>query len=226
MNAMNISHHITDELLLEYATGSLSEGWSIAVATHIAMCPHCRNRLAAMEAAGADLLEEIETPLEPSIEDVSWSALSSKIDALRQEEVEKASVSQTRPRARSVPEPLYSYLGGNPDEIKWRALGLGAYHYPIELPDKSISVRLLRIPAGKPVPEHGHGGRELTLVLKGSFSDENGHFGPGDFEETDDEIEHQPVADPGEDCICLAVTDAPLKFRSRIVRIIQPLLGI
>ncbi len=226
MNAMNISHHIGDELLLEYATGALSEGWSIAVATHIAMCPHCRNRLAAMEATGAELLEDIEMPSEPSVEEASWAALSSKIDTVKQDTTEKEDVSQTQSPARSVPEPLYSYLGGNPDEIKWRALGLGAYHYPIKLPDKSISVRLLRIPAGKPVPEHGHGGRELTLVLKGSFSDENGRFGPGDFEETDDEIEHQPVADPGEDCICLAVTDAPLKFKSRIVRVIQPLLGI
>ncbi len=63
-------------------------------------------------------------------------------------------------------------------------------------------------------------------MLKGSFSDISGRFGPGDFEETDESVDHQPIADPGEDCICLAVTDAPLKFKSRIVRMIQPLLGI
>ncbi|MCO6185259.1 ChrR family anti-sigma-E factor [Rhizobium sp. L1K21] len=223
---MNISHHIGDELLLEYATGALSEGWSVAVATHLAMCPHCRARLAAMEATGAQLMEGIEPPPTTETDEMSWSLLSERIDTVDQETSGEKPIRYEPRKERTVPEPLYSYLGGNPDEIKWRSLGLGAYHFPVKLGDKSTSVRLLRIPAGKPVPEHGHGGRELTLVLSGSFSDANGRFGPGDFEETDDDIEHQPVADPGEDCICLAVTDAPLKFKSRIVRIIQPLLGI
>ncbi len=87
-------------------------------------------------------------------------------------------------------------------------------------------MRLLRIPAGKPVPEHSHGGRELTLVLAGSFSDETGRFARGDIEDADENLEHQPIADEGEDCICLAVTDAPLKFRSWFVRMVQPVLGI
>jgi putative transcriptional regulator len=34
------------------------------------------------------------------------------------------------------------------------------------------------------------------------------------------------VATEGEDCICLAVTEAPLKFTSWIVRMIQPILKI
>ena len=96
----------------------------------------------------------------------------------------------------------------------------------IKTGDSETQVRLLKIPAGKPVPEHSHGGRELTLVLKGSFHDEVDHFGPGDLEEADGELTHQPIAGTGEDCICLAVTDAPLKFRSRLVRLVQPLFGI
>jgi putative transcriptional regulator len=87
-------------------------------------------------------------------------------------------------------------------------------------------VRLLRIPAGKPVPEHGHGGRELTLVLSGSFHDGEKLFARGDLDEADASVQHQPVATPDEDCICLAVTDAPLKFRSWLVRLVQPVLGI
>jgi putative transcriptional regulator len=35
-----------------------------------------------------------------------------------------------------------------------------------------------------------------------------------------------PVADIGEDCICLAATDAPLRFRRLIPRIAQPFLRI
>ena len=36
---MNIDHHPSEELLLDYATGALDEGWSIALATHLALCP-------------------------------------------------------------------------------------------------------------------------------------------------------------------------------------------
>jgi putative transcriptional regulator len=27
-------HHVADDLLIDYAAGSLAEGWSLAVATH------------------------------------------------------------------------------------------------------------------------------------------------------------------------------------------------
>ncbi|MEQ8255670.1 MAG: transcriptional regulator, partial [Roseovarius confluentis] len=37
---------------------------------------------------------------------------------------------------------------------------------------------------------------------------------------------HTPVAEVGADCICLAVTDAPLRFRGFIPRIAQPFLRI
>jgi putative transcriptional regulator len=227
---MTISHHISDELLLDYANGALEEGWSIAVATHLAMCPACRKRLGAMEATGGAMLEAINmaSPTAPE-DDASWDRMRSLLEARKTIPTAAAAPSPRPPadgKTYHLPEPLRSYVGADIDKVKWRALGLGAYHFKINTGDSGVSVRLLRIPAGKPVPEHTHGGRELTLVLKGSFSDANGRFGPGDFEETDETVDHQPVADPGEDCICLAVTDAPLKFRSRIVRMIQPLLGI
>ncbi len=75
------------------------------------------------------------------------------------------------------------------------------------------------------MPVHGHRGMELTLVLSGSFSDDHGTFARGDIEEADESIEHQPVANEGEDCICLAVTDAPLRFHG-IAALLQPFLRI
>lgn len=223
---MTIRHHVSDELLMDYAGGGLEEGWSLAVATHLALCPHCRTRLRAMEATGGAMLEGIGETVDNRADEASWNALRSKLGEAPKQQPRPAANRVARPGAFPVPEPLRSRLGGDLDGLRWRALGLGAYHYPITTGDRTISVRLLRIPAGKPVPEHGHKGRELTLVLRGAFSDEQDRFGPGDFEETDESINHQPVADAGEDCICLAVTDAPLKFKSRLVRLIQPLIGI
>ena len=88
------------------------------------------------------------------------------------------------------------------------------------------TVRLLYIPPGQAVPDHGHNGLELTLVLQGSFSDETGRFGVGDVEVADEDLEHTPVADGGPPCICLAATDMPLKFNSFVPRMLQPLFRI
>ena len=227
---MKIEHHISDELLMDYAGGALEEGWSIAVATHLALCPKCRTRYSMMESAGGALLEKITCTADETSDQTSWAALQAKLsiepNAPKDPGTRAPAALRASERSSSIPEPLRSYLGGDIDQLRWRALGLGAYHYPVKTAENTISVRLLRIPAGKPVPEHSHNGRELTLVLSGAFRDGENVFGPGDFEETDETVNHQPIAEPGEDCVCLAVTDAPLKFRSRLVRLIQPLIGI
>lgn len=215
---MTIRHHLNDDLLLDYAAGTLSEGWSLAVACHLAMCPHCREQLALAEATGGALMEEL-TPVDGPRD--SWEALKSRLLA----EPETKAAPTRRPATATLPEPLRSYLGGDLDGLKWRNLG-NAKQILIKTGDKTTQARLLCIAAGKPVPEHSHGGRELTVVLKGSFHDEVDRFGPGDIEDADGSLTHQPVADAQEDCICLAITDAPLKFSSRLLRFVQPMLGI
>lgn len=215
---MTIRHHLSDDLLIDYAAGRLSEGWSLAVACHLAMCPDCRKQLTLAEAAAGALLEGL-TP-EPGPSD-SWEKLKARLA----EAPRKVTAASTRPATAVLPEPLRSYLGADLDEIKWRNLG-NAKQVLIRTADRTTQARLLCIAAGKPVPEHSHGGRELTLVLKGSFHDEVDRFGPGDIEDADGSLTHQPIADALEDCICLAITDAPLRFSSRFMRFVQPILGI
>lgn len=229
---MTIHHHVSDELLLDYASGTLAEGWSLAVATHLALCPACRRRLKGMEAAAGMLLEALpnETATVDDTDAASWEQMKARMKSDDRGVVVAAVPAKPSPAATAhvpmLPEPLRSYLGGDGADLKWRPLGRGAYHIPIRTRDGETSVRLLRIPAGKPVPEHSHGGRELTLVLAGSFRDEEGEFHRGDIEDADETLMHQPIANEGEDCICLAVTDAPLKFRSWLLRLVQPVLGI
>ena len=221
---MSIRHHLGDALLLSHASGSLGEAWSLAVATHIALCPTCRANVARAEAIGGALVEEIAPAA------MSENAFSSVLERLGD-----SVAAGEAPRAQApvvgdirIPEPLRSYVagGGTGAGLPWRRLGLGAYQIPIATRDRSATARLLRIPAGKPVPEHGHGGLELTLVLSGAFTDGDAYFGPGDIEEADEAVVHKPHAVAGEDCICLAVTDAPLRFESPIMRMMQPLLKI
>jgi putative transcriptional regulator len=121
------------------------------------------------------------------------------------------------------PAPLMELLKNKPP--RWRSLGLGMKQAILSA-DEGGSLRLLHIPAGQAVPDHGHNGMELTLVLQGSFSDETGRFARGDLEVADEDLEHTPVADAGDPCICLAATDAPLRFNSLMPRLFQPIFRI
>ena len=218
---MTPQHHLSEDLLLDYAAGSLSEGWTIAVASHLALCPKCRARLAEADLLGGALLDTIAP--EPLAID-AWAAMLARLDNETQ-----PAAKPSKPLASGkpiLPMPLRAYVGGELDTIQWKALGRGAAQMMLPTSDPTTQVRLLRIPAGKPVPEHSHGGRELTLVLSGSFHDGELLFGPGDIEDADGSILHTPTATPDADCICLAVTDAPLRFSSWLVRLLQPVLKI
>ncbi len=124
-----------------------------------------------------------------------------------------------------MPAPLADYVGGDLSAVRWRTIGGGVKQAILPIsPD--ASARLLYIPAGMAVPDHGHKGMELTLVLQGAFADANDRFGPGDVEIADEDLEHTPVALAGADCIFLAVTDAPLRFRGLVPRLAQSIFRL
>ncbi len=219
---MSIAHHPSDALLLDYGTGAMSEGWSLAIATHLALCPVCRARVAGVEADGGSLLDMLAPTL------LASSTLDAVLGRLDEDAALDVASTASAPAAGRplLPEPLRSYVGSDADGVPWQRLGRGAYQYLIPLPGSQVSARLLRIPAGGPVPEHGHRGLELTMVLCGAFSDVTGTYARGDLQEADDDLLHQPHAVDGADCICLAVTEAPLRFTSLAARMVQPFLGI
>ena len=221
-HAMSLSHHVSDELVMAYEAGSLAEGWSLAVATHLSYCPECRDRARAATAVGGVLLDAIETA---SITDSTFDEILARIEV---------SLDRARPRLKpnqpatkaTVPSPLRAYIGADLDVIPWKRIGTAGHQALIPTSDRETLVRLLRIPAGSPVPEHGHRGLELTVVLRGTLVDGDERFASVRSRKPIPDIEHTPCAGTEEDCICLAVTDAPLRFRSLIVRLVQPFLGI
>jgi putative transcriptional regulator len=220
---MTVHHHPSDELLLDYASGALGEAWSLAVATHLALCPDCRRIVERLEAVGGEILEEVAP--EPVAEG-NFEAVMARLQDSPTASAEATAPKRGGDRPFVLPQPLRDYVGGDVSDLHWQRLGLGAYQHLIATGGNGVTARLLRIPAGKPVPTHGHRGMELTLVLCGAFTDTTGTYGRGDLQEADAELEHQPLAAPEEDCICLAVTDAPLRFRSLAARLVQPLLNI
>ncbi|MGB2200014.1 MAG: ChrR family anti-sigma-E factor [Pseudooceanicola atlanticus] len=213
-----IRHHLTEELLMGYAAGTLPEAFSLVVASHVSMCDTCRAAVETYDMIGGVLLDEASSEMSPDSLEAALARLSD-----HDHNVEKTGAG-ANPDA-VLPAPLREYIGGDVDAIRWRPVG-GGVKQAILPTSKEASARLLFIPAGSAVPDHGHRGMELTMVLTGAFEDETDRFARGDVEVATEDLDHMPVADIGADCICLAATDAPLRFNSWIPRLAQPFLRI
>lgn len=204
-----------DELIAGHAAGNLPEPISLAVATHLALSASHRREFRTFEAAGGAMLEKLE-PVS-----MREGCLSRLLDALDDDDVEDLCAYSGRdPR---LPAPLAAYVPGRLEELRWRSYGTAS---EAELPLRSPGFRtaLIRVKAGRSVPQHTHDGHELTVVLDGGFTDASGHYVRGDLVLADHAVDHRPVADDDQDCLCLAVTDAPLRLTGTFGRLLNPLL--
>lgn len=216
-----IHHHPGAELLLSHAAGNLPQGFALLVDTHVAMCPRCRESLDHAERIGGGLLCALEpAEVAPGI----LPGLLARLDA--EDPRPAAGIRPGRPAPDDVPAPLQIHVPGSFDDLQWRTLAPGVRSHRLSVGEGDTNVRLMRFSPGRTTPAHSHRGQEMTLVLKGSFSDELGRYRVGDFELADPSVHHQPIADTGEDCICLIATDAPLRFDNLVGKILQPLFGI
>ncbi len=220
MTKTEIRHHLTDALLMAYSAGTLPEAFSLTVAAHVSMCDECRARLGSFDSVGGALIEDCETA---ALAEDSLEATLARIAASPSRP--QAGRPARGPAGGVLPAPVRDYVGGDLEAVRWRPVGMGVKQAILPTAG-GATARLLFIPAGAAVPDHGHRGTELTLVLQGAFADEVDRFGPGDIEVSDEALTHTPVADSGADCICLAATDAPLRFRGLLPRLVQPFLRI
>lgn len=215
-----IKHHPSDETLFRYANGSLEPGPRIVVAVHVGGCAACASRIGEFEAVGGSLLHDIEP------DQMDAGALDRVMARIEADEVGHARAAPARrlPRADvgiRLPQVLDD-CGIGP----WRWIGPGVRWSRVTLPDDDgANVMLLKVVAGRRLPEHTHVGAEYTHVLKGSFSDARGRYGPGDLDEADDEVQHQPIVDKDGECICIAAVEGQTKLRGFFGRLIQPLFG-
>ena len=208
-----IKHHTPDALLAAYAAGSLPHPYALVVAAHISLCLECRAAYEAHQLGGGVVLESVEP-----------DAVSETLKATVLDLLDAPFPTEPVYRPSGVyPGPVMQALKGQPP--RWKSLGLGV-RQSILSSDHEGSARLLYIPPGQAVPDHSHSGLELTLVLQGSFSDATGRFGVGDLEVADDDLEHTPTAGLGAPCICLAATEAPLRFNALVPRLLQPFFRI
>ena len=220
-----IEHHVSEDLLLEYAAGALDEASSLLVATHLALCPPCRAVVSEAEAMGGVLLEG-EQP-----EAMSEGSVNTVLERVAQSPVEPAGHEGARGRAdrldaASLPQPLRGYAAYTLSRRGWRRVAPGLSQLVLGTSSGPTTARLFHLAPGTRIPVHSHRGLEVTLVLQGAYQDECGTYARGDVAQLDESVTHQPIVSRSSVCVTLAVTQAPLRFRSLAVRMIQPLLGL
>ena len=213
------NHHLDDSTLLAYAAGTLDEAFMVVAASHIAVCPACRAAVKGAEALGGALLDRMDD-----------APVSADCRARTMASLEQALFSGHRrmKQPSELPLPLASRLSvARFDDLPWKKKAPGVAMLDLKLSaGAGGQLKLMRIGAGRAMPEHGHGGEEITLVLKGAYSDHMGRFGEGDVADLDEAIEHRPVVDEDRDCICLVATERPTRFKSLAARLMQPFVGI
>ncbi|WP_120501918.1 ChrR family anti-sigma-E factor [Roseovarius sp. EL26] len=209
----NITHHIPDHILAAYAAGNLPHAFAIVVASHVSLCDECRVALEAHQVVGGAIMEGAGSV---AVSSTLKDSLFAQLDA-------PFTPKPVFERKGVYPGPVVEAMKGK--EPRWKKLGMGVRQDILAANDQG-SVRLLYIPPGQAVPDHGHNGLELTLVLQGSFSDQTGRFGTGDVEVATEDLDHTPIANEGAPCICLAATDAPLRFNAWVPRLLQPIFRI
>ena len=158
----------------------LPEAFNLVVATHVSLCDECRARVASRSTRWAATL----------LEDADEIAMGEDALAKRLERIEGL------PQAtRTEPLQAAGDLPGPSGRLHRRRPVFGALAQGRRRGEAGDPAHRPRTPRcgccssrrAQAVPDHGHRGMELTLVLQGAFADANDRFDRGDIEIADEE---------------------------------------
>lgn len=218
-------HHPDNNLLLEYAAGTLDWGLSLAVSAHLHMCNQCRQQVLHLNHIGGALLEMAPAEL-PSRE--TFRRLMGKIEQFQAGDDDNPAPG-FRPAKNigariakidrnisddaafgNLPKVLRKLL--QDPGLKWEKFSKYVRIARPATGQNGFEVFFYRIARGGSMPQHSHSGLEVTLVLNGCFSDVDGIYAPGDFLIREGDEDHAPTATEDQECLCLCIEAAPIVF--------------
>jgi putative transcriptional regulator len=208
----------TEDLLVDYASGAAPAPVALAVATYLELNPSAAGSYRRLNAVGGALLDDL--PPAP----VNERVLDALLDRLEREPRDLPALPFGDARGSGLPAVLLPYVGGDLSSLPWKSIKSGVEEYVLALDTPGYRTSLLRIAPGKAMPQHSHKGDEITVVIEGAYQDEDGRFCRGDIERASPAITHQPIADPQQGCLCLAVLSAPLRLTGLVGWLVNPFL--
>ena len=214
----SIKHHPSRAMLVDFSAGNLGTAESICVSAHLHFCDQCRNELMRLDQVASQLMTEAEPQ---TIDEDLFDSVMSKIDALP----EAPTKVETEEKS-DFPHSVTKLINETKSAPNWRRMSSSVDVARVQTGQNKFEVALHRICAGGKTPHHGHNGTEFTVVLKGSFSDEQAVYSEGDFLLRGPGDEHQPMGAQNGECICLSALAAPIKLCSPLGFLMKPWLRI
>ncbi|MEW5251143.1 ChrR family anti-sigma-E factor [Microbulbifer discodermiae] len=229
-----IRHHPDSNVLMEYAAGTLPWAMSLAVGAHLQLCPRCREGRHQLDCVGGGLLRHTEPQA------VHSDSLARVLQRIDQDENNPSQSDQVGPEANTAHSAgvgsgnrdrsldqlprLVDKLVRDNQPLHWRRMSSSLQMARLASGQNQCEVALQRIRQGGKVVEHDHRGREITLVLYGSFSDADGVYAPGDFLVREPGEVHRPMATQDQECLCLSVAEAAVSVTGILGWLVNPLL--
>lgn len=229
------NYHPDTEMLIEFSAGSLPAATAVCVATHLEYCVQCRSQVAKFTHIGGSLLAQAEpAALAESAHKchsadytATDSALDQALAAIDKLPPCEAPYAASAPSDdKPFPAALKQLLPSRLEELSWRKISASLSIAQLFPGDSQRELALHKLRSGGGVADHDHCGEEITVVIQGSFSDQNGLYTPGDFLVHQPGEAHSPIASNDGDCICLSAMAAPVKFTGFFTRLINPFLKI
>jgi len=211
------THHPDQNMLIEFSAGTLETAPSICVSAHLHFCSSCRAKLLRLDQVGSQFMSQAE-PVK--VAEDALAQVMEKID----------SGDNTAPKKTNfdgdMPFTVNKLIGTSLINKNWKRLSSSVDVARFKTGQDNFEVALHKICAGGKTPKHGHEGLEYTVVLKGSFSDENAVYREGDFLLRQPGDVHQPMGSQNGECICLSALSAPIKPTSPLGFLMKPWLRI
>ncbi|CDZ51551.1 ChrR family anti-sigma-E factor [Neorhizobium galegae] len=206
-----------DFLIAHYVSGSLPEPSHVLVGSHLEMQASAAKLAGLMEGIVGEALHNMTPPRalsdrERRLAEIFASAAPAALPTRISEQSE-------------FPASLRAYAGSDLADIRWKTKLPGLRHHVIER-SKDVEASLLWVRPGRALPQHGHQGLELTLVLDGEFRDHRGNFGKGDVSIADEMLDHRPIAGKCGPCLCFSVLFAPIALSGSTLRLFGDLVGL
>jgi putative transcriptional regulator len=222
-----IKHHPKFELIQSFVKGDLPASLSAGIAIHAELCPECQQKIAQLTDQLADVsfeeafLDRYIVDESGKLDDPSTLNFDEMIEGITQSndiEIQKPKEIKTidyKNTTYTLPTVLNSMAVGKASKFG------KLIRNRLQLDENEIHTSLLHIEPGGSVPEHTHKGFELTVLLEGSFHDDQGTYVKGDFIMLDSSHQHHPISTEG--CLCYTVANDALHFTQGINMLLNPI---
>ncbi|MCW8996344.1 MAG: ChrR family anti-sigma-E factor [Psychromonas sp.] len=210
-----IKFHPGGALLNEHIAGKLPLSLSVAVSAHIEMCEQCSAAAQKLELLQAQQLWQTTDDKAIDFGDMLHHILAKQPDSSFEFKDKSQLMAQVAEKSYQLPRAFQPFT-----QLKWS--GFGSVNRARIITDENpVRASLLHIDKGGAIPKHQHKGYELTLLLAGSFTDENGTYHKGDLICLKGDDQHTPSSPSG--CLCYVVQDAPIQFVEGVSKVLNPL---